>query len=548
MKFIFVTGGVVSSLGKGIAVASLAALLQARGYRVRMRKLDPYLNVDPGTMSPCQHGEVFITDDGAETDLDLGYYERFTGINAKRTDSLTSGKIYSTLLQRERRGEYLGNTVQVIPHITNLIKEFILSGIEDLDFLLCEIGGTVGDIEGLPFFEAIRQLGYEIGKEKTTYIHLTLVPYLAAAKELKTKPSQHSIKELRSIGIQPDIIVCRADRIISEQELNKIALFSNLPAENIISAIDSNNVYEAPLEYHKAGLDKAVLRNFKLLEQSTKPNLENWYKILDGLHNYDKEITIALVGKYNQLQDAYKSLLQAFEHAGIYLNCKVNIKWIDTACLENEENCQNLEEIFREIHGIMVPGGFGDRGIESKILAIRYARENNIPFFGICLGMQLALVEYARNVLKIKDANSTEFSDNCTPIIALLQKWDTKEKKCTRSREDDLGGTMRLGAYDCIIKEDSIAHHLYKTPRISERHRHRYEFNMEYTQHFFDEGGMLFSGISPDKTLLEMIELPKHRYFVASQFHPEFKSRPLESHPLFIGFIKAALKYGKKEK
>ena len=540
-KLIFITGGVVSSLGKGVASASLAALLQSRGYKVGMRKLDPYLNVDPGTMSPFQHGEVFVTDDGAETDLDLGHYERFTGINTKHSDNVTTGQIYSMLLKRERKGEYLGGTVQVIPHVTDLIKEFIKLDLHGLDFMLCEIGGTVGDIEGLPYFEAIRQIGYELGRENVVYIHLTLVPYLSAAQELKTKPTQHSVKELCSIGIQPNIIVCRADREIPMREVEKIALFSNISPKYVIQAIDCDNIYQIPITYHQFGFDDAVLRSCGMLETAKQPDLSGWYDIVDRFTNCVQKVTVGLVGKYNQLKDAYKSLLQALEHAGIAHKCRVEVKWIDTETLEKDCGTDNdgvgynsLDDIFSEVDGIIVPGGFGNRGVDGKIAAIRYAREHNVPFLGICLGMQLALIEYARNVLGMKRANSTEFCTDvkhCVPIIGLLEEW----------HGDDIGGTMRLGAQECALLPGSTVCKLYNNAtEIVERHRHRYEFNMRY-YNVFAGSGMIFSGFSVDKKLIEVVELPYLDFFIATQFHPEFKSRPATAHPLFAGFVKVMM-------
>ncbi len=540
-KFIFVTGGVVSSLGKGIAVASLAALLQSRGYKVKMRKLDPYLNIDPGTMSPYQHGEVFVTEDGAETDLDLGHYERFTGINAEREDSITTGQIYSELLKKERKGEYLGGTVQVIPHVTNLIKNFIKRNLIGVDFLLCEIGGTVGDIEGLPYFEAIRQLGYEMGQENVVYIHLTLVPYIASARELKTKPSQHSVKELRSIGIQPNIILCRADRDIPEAELQKIGLFCNVPQERVIPAIDCDNVYKIPLAYHKNGLDKEVLKFFKL-PYDKESCLSKWYEVAERIDNYRSEVKIAIVGKYSELKDAYKSIIEAFDHSGINNDCKVVIDWIKA---EELEHISDIASIFKDIQGVMIPGGFGNRGVLGKIKAIQYARENNIPFFGICLGMQLAIIEYARNVIGIQDADSTEFNLNCTPVIALVSEWLQGEDIHKRSTESDLGGTMRLGSYPCKLSTNSLAYKAYEAgAMIFERHRHRYEFNLKFLN-LFKEHGMAFSGLSPSEELVEVIELPNHQWFLAVQFHPELKSRLFNPHPLFESFVKNAIKYKK---
>lgn len=537
VKFIFITGGVVSSLGKGLASASLAAILQGRGYRVRLRKLDPYLNVDPGTMNPSQHGEVFVTDDGGEADLDLGHYERFTDVTARSGDNVTAGKIYLDLIAKERRGDYLGGTVQVIPHVTDLIKEFILRDIDDVDFVLCEIGGTVGDIEGLPFFESIRQLRYELGKNRTLYIHLTLVPYIAAAKELKTKPTQHSVKELRSIGIQPDILLCRADREIPENEKKKIALFSNLPEEYVISALDVKTIYEAPLRYHEEGLDAQVLKHFNLPYLDT-PNLKKWYDLVEGDSYQDHEINIAIVGKYTGISDAYKSLVEALHHAGIANKVKVKIHWVNSRTFLRDEFPKKLQDV----HGILVPGGFGEDGVEGKISAISYARENKIPFFGICLGMQLAVVEAARSLAHIEDADSSEFSGSKNSVVGLMKEWMKSGKVEKRKKGSDLGGTMRLGAYDCIIKEKTLAHKIYGITKISERHRHRYEVNINY-KNVLEKAGLLFSGMSPDAQLTEIVENVKHPWFIGVQFHPEFKSRPFSPHPIFKSFIEAAKKY-----
>ncbi len=535
-KFIFITGGVVSSLGKGIASASLGALLQARGYKVRMRKFDPYLNIDPGTMSPYQHGEVYVTGDGAETDLDLGHYERLTGVDARKDDSISAGKIYSQLLLKERRGDYLGGTVQVIPHVTDLIKESIVANSGDADFLLCEIGGTVGDIEALPFFEAIRQLGNELGRENVIYIHLTLVPYLAAAKELKTKPTQHSVKELRSIGIQPNILLCRADREIPSQERKKIGLFCNLSEENVIQALDQKCIYRVPIAYHKEHLDKRVLSCFQL-PHNIDPDLRKWEEIVHHKENPQHEVNIAIVGKYNRLKDAYKSLIEALDHAGIHHICHVKLHWVNASSL-NEENVQTK---LAGMQGLLVPGGFGDRGIEGKITAIKYARENKMPFFGICLGMQLAAIEIARNLLNISDASSTEFTQKCTNIIGLMTEWDKDGRSEERSVNSDLGGTMRLGNYPCWLVPQSIAWQAYNAQTcIQERHRHRYEFNINYKAQF-EKVGAQFSGMSEDNSLVEIIELNQHPWFVGVQFHPELKSRPFSPHPLFTAFIKAAM-------
>ncbi len=538
-RFIFITGGVVSSLGKGLASASLAAVLQARGYKVRLRKLDPYLNVDPGTMSPTQHGEVFVTDDGAETDLDLGHYERFTDVNAKKGDNVTTGQIYSTLIAKERRGDYLGGTVQVIPHVTDLIKEFILKDTKDADFVLCEIGGTVGDIEALPFFESIRQLGNQLGKSKAIFVHLTLVPYLPAAKELKTKPTQHSVKELREIGIQPDIILCRADREIPKEDKKKIALFCNVPEECVISALDVKSIYMVPLKYHLEGLDTQVLKCFDLVQRK-QPDLSKWELLAKKDLSIEEEINIAIVGKYTGLADAYKSLIEALHHGGIANNVKVKIIWVNSRSLVKDELPQKLQNV----HGILVPGAFGNDGTKGKIAAITYARENNIPYFGICLGMQLAVIEIARNIGKIIDADSKEFGSTKNPVIDLMSEWFKNGKKQKRAATCDLGGTMRLGAYDCHIEPKTLAHKIYKCDVISERHRHRYEVNIAYKEKL-EKAGITFSGLSPDGKLPEILELKDHPWFVAVQFHPELKSRPFAPHPLFKSFVAAARKLAK---
>lgn len=539
-RYIFITGGVVSSLGKGLSAASLAALLQARGYKVRLRKLDPYLNVDPGTMSPIQHGEVFVTEDGAETDLDLGHYERFTGVDAKKSDNVTTGQIYSTLLSKERRGDYLGGTVQVIPHVTNLIKAFVLNDTEEEDFVLCEIGGTVGDIEGLPFFEAIRQLGYEMGRDKCLFMHLTLIPYIAAAGELKTKPTQHSVKELRSIGITPDILLCRSDREVPAAEKRKIALFCNLPEENVIEARDVNSIYEVPMRYHQEGLDARILDHFGLT-YDTSPDLTKWEDLSERNQNPDSEVTVAVIGKYTGIGDAYKSIGEALDHAGMKHRAKVNVQWLDAKGFEK----QDLQKTLDKVDAILVPGGFGDRGISGKIAAIQHARENNIPYFGICLGMQLATVEIARNVAGMSDAGSSEFSDfdqkdDRGPLVGLMTEWVRGSVKERRSKEGDLGGTMRLGAYDCVLEEGSKAHAAYGVETISERHRHRYEVNNQYLKSL-EKAGAVFSGMSPSGQLPEIIELKDHLWFVGVQFHPEFKSRPFAPHPLFSSFVEAAM-------
>lgn len=539
-KFVFITGGVVSSLGKGLASASLGSLLQARGYRVRLRKLDPYLNVDPGTMSPIQHGEVFVTDDGAETDLDLGHYERYTGVEARKGDNVTTGKIYSTLLNKERRGDYLGGTVQVIPHVTDLIKKFVLNNTDDADFILCEIGGTVGDIEGLPFFEAIRQLGNELGRDNAIYIHLTLVPYLKASKELKTKPTQHSVKELRSIGIQPDILLCRAERDIPEKERKKIALFSNVSEECVIPALDQKSTYQVPTALYSEGLDLQVLKHFGINARK-KLDLSQWEKLVELDLHPAGDITIAVVGKYTSLTDAYKSLLEALAHGGFANKVRVNVKFVNSRTFRNENSIKKLTDV----HGILVPGGFGEDGSKGKIDAVTFARENNIPYFGICFGMQLAVIEAARNLLGISDANSSEFGECSSPVVGLMSEWTKGDAKEKRHKGSDLGGTMRLGAYECHIKEGTLARRIYSVSKISERHRHRYEVNTNYVQ-ALEKEGLIFSGMSPDKTLPEMIEYKKHPWFVGVQFHPEFKSRPFAPHPLFSSFIKAALNHKRK--
>jgi CTP synthase len=537
-RFIFITGGVVSSLGKGLASASLGALLQARGYKVRLRKLDPYLNVDPGTMNPTQHGEVFVTDDGAETDLDLGHYERFTGVSARRSDSVTTGQIYSQLLSKERRGDYLGGTVQVIPHVTDLIKEFILRDTEGEDFVLCEIGGTVGDIEGQPFLEAIRQLGWELGKERVLYVHLTLVPYIAAAKELKTKPTQHSVKELRMIGIQPDILLCRADREIPVAERRKIALFCNIREECVIQALDVSSIYEVPRRYSEQGFDAQVLKLFGM-QTIGKPDLAKWDTILQRVQNPKGEVTIALVGKYMGMGDAYKSLTEALDHAGIANQVKVNVRWVDAGDFDKLDAAKELADA----DAVLVPGGFGERGVNGKIAAIRCAREMKKPYLGICFGMQLACIEFARNALNLKDATSSEFGEQkngMVPLVGLMTEWLKGNQTEKRKDGGDLGGTMRLGAYDCHIAKGSLAEQVYSANVISERHRHRYEVNMSYREQF-EKAGMIFSGLSPDGSLPEIAELKDHPWFIGVQFHPELKSRPFAPHPLFASFVKAAM-------
>jgi len=534
-RFIFITGGVVSSLGKGLSSAALGALLQARGFKVRLRKLDPYLNVDPGTMSPYQHGEVFVTDDGAETDLDLGHYERYTGVPARRSDSVTTGKIYSTVIGRERRGEYLGATVQVIPHITDAIKEFIQADIGDEDFVLCEIGGTVGDIESLPFLEAIRQLGYELGRERTLFMHLTLVPYIPAAGELKTKPTQHSVKELLGLGIQPDILLCRCDREIPASARRKIALFCNIREDRVIPAIDVDTIYAVPLKYHEAGLDEQVCRYFNI--EQPEPDLSRWTRIVQTVRKPEGEVSIAVVGKYVNLLDSYKSLAEALTHGGIANNVHVNLRWIDSEIFEREDVVHHLEGV----NGILVPGGFGERGTEGKVHAVRFAREREVPFFGICFGMQMAVIEAARDLADLPQASSTEFGDSSEPVIGLMTEWIKGNQLEQRQAGGDLGGTMRLGAYEAILAPGSRVSGIYGgAPAIFERHRHRYEVNIGYKDRL-ERAGLHFSGMSPDGVLPEIVEIPEHPWFVGVQFHPELKSKPFEPHPLFTSFIRAAL-------
>ena len=532
-RYIFVTGGVVSSLGKGLSSASLAYLLQSRGFKVRIRKLDPYLNVDPGTMSPFQHGEVFVTDDGAETDLDLGHYERFSGVSAKKSDNITTGKIYNDVLKRERRGEYLGKTVQVIPHITDRIKHFIKQDSSKEDFVICEIGGIVGDIESLPFVEAIRQFANDVGKKNTLFIHLTLVPYLKASDEIKTKPTQHSVKELRSIGIQPDIIICRSERPIPLEHRKKISLFCNVDIKNVIETVDVRTIYEAPMSFFRERLDLQVLNYFKL--KSKKPvNLSPWKKITKIILQNKKRVNIAIIGKYVDLKDAYKSLDEALTHGGIDNKIKVNLIRIDSEKLKVSQ----INKKLKNISGILIPGGFGKRGTDGKIAAIKHARINKIPFLGICYGMQMAIIEFARNQLNLKKATSSEFDKKGIPIIGLINEW-TKDGKLIKGTDRDLGGTMRLGSYDAKLKENSLIRKIYKSKLIKERHRHRYEVNIAFKEKF-EKKGMIFSGLSPDNKLPEIIELNNHPWFVGVQFHPEFKSRPLAPHPLFSSFIKAA--------
>ena len=534
-RFIFITGGVVSSLGKGLASAALGALLQASGFKVRLRKLDPYLNVDPGTMSPYQHGEVFVTDDGAETDLDLGHYERFTGVSARQSDNITTGRIYSDVIAKERRGDYLGATIQVIPHVTDAIKEFVLSNIEDEDFILCEIGGTVGDIESLPFLEAIRQLGNELGRERALYLHLTLLPYITAAGELKTKPTQHSVKELLNVGIQADILLCRSDREIPESEKKKIALFCNVHPDAVISGLDVDSIYNVPICYHQEGLDTQVYRHFGIGAKT--PCLERWEDVLKHVISPEGEVTIAVVGKYTGLLEAYKSLAEALAHGGIANNVKVKLDWIDSEVFESEDTIHQLNGV----NGVLVPGGFGERGVEGKIAAANFARELEVPFFGICLGMQMAVIESARNLANIKDAGSTEFGPCGEPLVGLLTEWKRGEVIEKRLENGDMGGTMRLGAYDAILQKGSRVHEIYQVDEINERHRHRYEVNLDYEAQLAMVG-MVFSAKSPDGVLPEIIEIPDHPWFIGVQFHPELKSKPFEPHPLFKSFIAAAVK------
>lgn len=547
-RYIFITGGVVSSLGKGLASAALGAVLQARGYKVRLRKLDPYLNIDPGTMNPNQHGEVFVTEDGAETDLDLGHYERFTGVDGHKGDNVTAGQLYSELLTKERRGDYLGGTVQVIPHVTDLIKTFVTSNTEEEDFVLCEIGGTVGDIEGLPFFEAIRQLGYTLGQDKVCYMHVTLVPYIAAAQELKTKPTQHSVKELRSIGIQPNLLLCRAEREIPADERAKIALFCNLKEENVIQAPDLSSIYQAPIRYHAEGLDVQVLKHFGLADDAAKtPDLAAWENIVSKLNTPKEKVRVAIVGKYTGIGDAYKSLGEALSHAGIANDAEVEIEWLDAKGFEARDVAAQL----KDMDAILVPGGFGARGIDGKIAAIKYARENGIPYLGICLGMQLAVLESARHVAGIDDAMSSEFDTalpgELGPVVGLMTEWEKGESKERRGAKDDLGGTMRLGAYPCQIKAGTLAHKIYGEENISERHRHRYEVNTAYIP-ALEKTGLKFTGMSPDGALPEIAELENHPWFVGVQFHPELKSKPFNPHPLFTSYVAAALAFKKQQK
>ena len=535
-RYIFITGGVASSLGKGIASAGLGALLQARGYSVKLRKLDPYLNVDPGTMSPFQHGEVFVTEDGTETDLDLGHYERFTDVNSSVEDNITTGQIYNKVIERERRGDYLGGTVQIIPHVTDQIKEFILNNNKNIDFCLCEIGGTVGDIEGLPFFEAIRQLGNELPDNKTCFVHLTLVPYIAAAGEIKTKPTQHSVKELRSIGIQPDVLLCRSEKRINKSDIKKIAVFCNVSEKSVIQATDVKTIYEIPKIYSQNGFDTEVLASMNI-KKPKKINLRKWNKVVHSVNNPRGQVNIGVIGKYVGLKDAYKSLSEALTHGGIANDISVKIHWIDSEKIKTKKDTKLL----KSMSGILIPGGFGKRGSEGKILAINYARTNKIPFFGICFGMQLAVIEAARNLAKIDNANSSELSNTKNPVIGLMTEWEKNDKKFLRDSNSEYGGTMRLGSYPAILNKKSLSYKIYKTKKINERHRHRYEVNINYKEKL-EQIGLNFAGISPDGLLPEIVEIKNHPWFVGVQFHPELKSRPFDPHPLFSSFIKASIK------
>ena len=540
-RYIFITGGVASSLGKGIASAALGALLQARGYSVKLRKLDPYLNVDPGTMSPFQHGEVFVTEDGTETDLDLGHYERFTDVNSSVEDNITTGQIYNKVIERERKGDYLGGTVQIIPHVTDQIKEFVLNNNKSVDFCLCEIGGTVGDIEGLPFFEAIRQLGNELPDNQTCFVHLTLVPYIAAAAEIKTKPTQHSVKELRSIGIQPDVLLCRSEKRLDQSDIKKIAVFCNVSEKSVIQATDVKNIYEIPKIYMKNGFDTQVLASMNI-KRPKKINLRKWNKVVNSLNNPKGHVNIGVIGKYVDLKDAYKSLSEALAHGGIANDTNVKIHWIDSEKIKTKKDIRLL----KSMSGILIPGGFGKRGSEGKIFAINYARVNKIPFFGICFGMQLAVIEAARNLAKIDNANSSELSNTKNPIVGLMTEWEKNNKKFQRDRNSDYGGTMRLGSYPAVLNKNSLSYKIYKTKNINERHRHRYEVNINYREKL-EKIGMNFVGISPDGLLPEIIEIKNHPWFIGVQFHPELKSRPFNPHPLFSSFINASIKESKKK-
>jgi len=540
-RYIFITGGVASSLGKGIASAALGALLQARGYSVKLRKLDPYLNVDPGTMSPFQHGEVFVTEDGTETDLDLGHYERFTDVNSSVEDNITTGQIYNKVIERERRGDYLGGTVQIIPHVTDQIKEFVLNNNKGVDFCLCEIGGTVGDIEGLPFFEAIRQLGNELPDNQTCFVHLTLVPYIAAAAEIKTKPTQHSVKELRSIGIQPDVLLCRSEKRLDQSDIKKIAVFCNVSEKSVIQATDVKTIYEIPKIYMQNGFDTEVLASMNI-KRPKKINLRKWNKVVNSLNNPKDQVNIGVIGKYVDLKDAYKSLSEALTHGGIANDTNVKIHWIDSEKIKTKKDISLL----KSMSGILIPGGFGKRGSEGKILAINYARVNKIPFFGICFGMQLAVIEAARNLAKIDNANSSELTNTKNPVVGLMTEWEKNNKKFQRDSNSDYGGTMRLGSYPAVLSKNSLSYKIYKTKNINERHRHRYEVNINYKEKL-EKIGMNFAGISPDGLLPEIIEIKNHPWFIGVQFHPELKSRPFNPHPLFSSFIDASIKVSKKK-
>ncbi len=534
-RFIFITGGVVSSLGKGLASAALGAVLQARGYKVRLRKLDPYLNVDPGTMSPYQHGECYVTDDGAETDLDLGHYERFTGVASRQSDNITTGRIYSNILAKERRGDFLGATVQVIPHVTDAIKAFVTSDLDDVDFLLCEVGGTVGDIESLPFLEAIRQLGNELGRERACFVHLTLVPYIASAGELKTKPTQHSVQQLQSVGIRCDILLCRSEHDLPASARKKIALFCNLREQAVIPALNASSIYEVPIAYHREGFDREVLRHFGLPQP--EPDLGRWTEIVRRLQQPEGEVEIAIVGKYTDLLDAYKSLAEALTHGGIANSVRVKLNWLESEQFEGPN--PNYEPL-AQAHAILVPGGFGERGAEGKIRAVRYAREKRVPYFGICFGMQMACIEAARDLCGIENANTTEFGATSDPVVGLLTEWVRGNALEQRSESDNKGGTMRLGAYECDLAAGSHVAEIYGRRRIQERHRHRYEVNINYKERL-EKAGLRFSGMSPDGQLPEIVEIPDHPWFVGVQFHPELKSKPFDPHPLFTSFVKAAV-------
>ncbi len=541
-RFVFITGGVVSSLGKGLASAALGALLQARGYSVRLRKLDPYLNVDPGTMSPFEHGEVFVTDDGAETDLDLGHYERFTGVAARQSDSISSGRVYSTVLEKERRGDYLGKTIQVIPHVTNEIKDFIAIGDDEVDFMLCEIGGTVGDIEGLPFFEAIRQFSQDRPRGECIFMHLTLLPFIKASGVLKTKPTQHSVKELRSIGIAPDVLVCRSEMPIPEKERAKLALFCNVRPDSVIAAQDLASIYDAPLAYHREGMDQAVLDAFGI-KPAPRPKLETWEDVSDRIHHPEGVVNVAIVGKYTQLEDAYKSIAEALTHGGMFNRVKVKAEWIDAEIFEKDDS--DVAAYLEPFDAILVPGGFGERGTEGKMKAAQFARERKVPYLGICLGMQMAVIEAARNLARINDAGSEEFDHEAgqkrfTPVVYHLKEWVEGNRTIKRAVEDDKGGTMRLGAYNATLKEGSMVAKIYGTTAISERHRHRYEVDIKYRDQL-EKCGLIFSGMSPDGRLPEIVEFKDHPWYIGVQFHPELKSKPFDPHPLFRDFVRAAL-------